>query len=354
MGQLVSSAGERSEAQSALGSLLYNAMLEQGALPDLGVDHSFLGNPESKESQAHLQAHLQELQGHMGNRAPAYLKELISRLVAFSEEPRVAALVGLVVSMVLETAYVSSCRGSSRGSTSKAKSQVEERRAELCDMMEEYLKRCRMHLSEREKLHQDTLRLEGQLSLLLTQLKSSLLREGCSSRGLKHWASGAALHTHMLVHLAGLEQKGEPLAALAALEQYHEDMEDLIPAYRRYKAGTVSVVKSHGGLCVGGDPQSEGCVTGLTLVDRETGRSVSVTVPEDVPYSPDLVTSDQLTQAYLDLLLSPQGPLVDLHRYFTSARDRLGTLGAGRAGLEEQLSIVETEPLARGELNTHL
>ena len=228
MGQLVSSPGERSEAQSALGSLLYDAMLEQGALPDLGVDHSFLGNPESKESQAHLQAHLQELQGHMGSRAPAYLKELISRLVAFSEEPRVAALVGLVVSMVLETAYVSS----SRRSSSKAKSQVEERRAELCDMMEEYLKRCRMHLSDREKLLQDTLRLEGQLSLLLTQLKSSMLREGCSSRGLKHWASGAALHIHMLVHLAGLEQKGEPLAALAALEQYHQDMEDLIPAYR--------------------------------------------------------------------------------------------------------------------------
>ena len=105
---------------------------------------------------------------------------------------------------------------------------------------------------------------------------------------------------------------------------------------------------------MGGDPQSEGCVTGLTVVDRETGQSVSVTVPEDAPYSPDLVTADQLTQSYLDLLLSPQGPLVDLHRYFTSARDRLGTVGAGRAGEEEQLSIVETEPLERGDLNTHV
>lgn len=348
MGQLLSSSEEQFEAQSAIGSLLYNAMLEAGALPDLGVDHSFLANPENRDSQAHIQEHLRQLQGHVGSRGPAYLRELIGRLVAFSEEPRVAALVGLVVSMVMETAYVSSSRSSSR--SSKAGSQVEERRAELCDVMEEYLKRCRMHLGEKEKLYQDTLRLEGQLSLLLTQLKGCMLREGCSSRALKQWASGAALHTHMLVHLAGLEQRGEPLPALAALEQYQEDMEELIPAYRRYKASSLSVVKRYGVACVGADPQGEGCVTGLTLLDRETGRSVSVVLPEDAPYSLGLVTTDQLTQAYLDQLLSPQGPLEELYRYFTSSRDRLGRVAGGRGGSEEKLSIVETGPLIGGIL----
>lgn len=53
-----------------------------------------------------------------------------------------------------------------------------------------------------------------------------------SSRSLRHWASGAAFHTQMLVHLARLEGQAEPLAARASLEQYKEDLTQIIPAYR--------------------------------------------------------------------------------------------------------------------------
>lgn len=53
-----------------------------------------------------------------------------------------------------------------------------------------------------------------------------------SFRSLRHWASGAAFNTQMLVHLAALEGKAEPLAAKAALEQYKEDLTQIIPAYR--------------------------------------------------------------------------------------------------------------------------
>lgn len=38
----------------------------------------------------------------MGNKAPTYLKDLIGRLSTFSEEPRLAGLVGMLVTMVMD------------------------------------------------------------------------------------------------------------------------------------------------------------------------------------------------------------------------------------------------------------
>lgn len=54
--------------------------------------------------------------------------------------------------------------------------------AELQEVMEEYLKRFRINLSDRSKLIQDLARLEAQLSLSLTQLKTCLLGGDCDSR----------------------------------------------------------------------------------------------------------------------------------------------------------------------------
>lgn len=51
-------------------------------------------------------------------------------------------------------------------------------------------------------------------------------------RSVRHWACAASFHSQMLVHLAALEGKQEPLAAKAALEQYREDLMQIIPAYR--------------------------------------------------------------------------------------------------------------------------
>lgn len=53
-----------------------------------------------------------------------------------------------------------------------------------------------------------------------------------SFRSLRHWASGASFHTQMLVHLARLESKAKPLSARAALQQYKEDLTQILPAYR--------------------------------------------------------------------------------------------------------------------------
>lgn len=63
MGQLLSSEEELSQVKDAIGSLLYKAMLEGGAVPDLGVVHPFLlaNHDESVDSQARLKEHLRQV-----------------------------------------------------------------------------------------------------------------------------------------------------------------------------------------------------------------------------------------------------------------------------------------------------
>ncbi|XP_028279363.1 uncharacterized protein LOC114447343 [Parambassis ranga] len=336
MGQLFSSEEEVSQMKDAAGSLLYDAMLEGGAVPDLRVVHPLLlaNQNENVVSQAGLQEQLQQLQSDIGNRAPTYLRDLIGRLSSFSDEPRLAGLVGLVVTMVMDMVYTSSrqpsgVKGKSAGSSSS------QRVWELQEVMEEYLKRCRISLNDKSRLIQDSLRLEAQLSLTLTQLKTCLLAD-CDSRSLRHWASGAAFHTQMLIHLAALEGKAEPLSARAALNQYQEDLAQIIPVYRRYKSNTICVVKCRGSLLATSDPSGEvleeGAMTGLTVTDRETGKSVTVPLSSmeaetgSRRLNLDLITSDQYTQVYLDHLFSNKGPVEKLKNYFSKANERLKTL----------------------------
>ncbi|KAM6922923.1 uncharacterized protein PEZ65_011224 isoform 2-T2 [Lycodopsis pacificus] len=350
MGQLFSSEEELRQVTAAMGSFLYDAMLGGGAVPDLGVSHPLLltNYDESLDSRARLQKHLRQLQGDIGSKAPTYLKDLIGRLASFSDEPRLAGLVGLAVTVVMDVAYTSSKQSGVRGTS--AGSSSGQRVWELQEVMEEYLKRCRINLSDKSRLIQDSIRLEVQLSFTLTQLKTCLLGGACDSRSLRHWASGAAFHTHMLVHLAGLEGRTEPLDATAALEQYKEDLTQIIPAYRRYKSSTVCVVKCRGGLLASCDQSSEapedGAMTGLTVTDRETGRTVTVPLsamrteterrrrvsgPDATSGTTsssidlDLITSDQYAQAYLHHLFSDKGPVAKLENYFIKAGDDLRT-----------------------------
>lgn len=352
MGQLFSSEEELSQMKDTIGALLYDSMLEGGAVPDLGVVHPRLlaNHDESFDPQARLQEQLQQLQGNIGNRAPTYLRDLIGRLTSFSDEPRLAGLVGLVVTMVMDMLYTTSkqssnVKGKSPGSSSS------QRVLELQEVMEEYLKRCRINLSDKSKLVQDSIRLEAQFSFTLTQLKTCLLAGDCDSRSLRHWASGAAFHTQMMVHLACLEGKAEPLAARAALEQYKEDLTQIIPAYRRFKSNTVSVVKCRGGFPTSCDPSSElseeGSMTGLTVTDREMGKSVTIPLtametqtgkrlrssgPDSTSaavstsINPDLISSDQYAQAYLGHLFSGKGPVAELENYFITSSENLRTL----------------------------
>lgn len=63
MGQLFSTEEEISQVKDAIGSLLYDAMLEGGAVPDLRVVHPLLlaSHDDSSVSQDRLQEQLQQV-----------------------------------------------------------------------------------------------------------------------------------------------------------------------------------------------------------------------------------------------------------------------------------------------------
>lgn len=63
MGLVFSTEEELSQLKEAIGSLLYNAMLEAGAVPDLSVINPLLlpSHNESHDSQTRLQEQLQQV-----------------------------------------------------------------------------------------------------------------------------------------------------------------------------------------------------------------------------------------------------------------------------------------------------
>lgn len=375
MGQVFSTEEELSQAMETIGSLLYDVMLEGGAVPELSVVHPLLltNHKEGSESRDRLQEPLQQLHSNIGNRAPAYLKDLIGRLSTFSEDPRLAGLVGMLVTMVMDMIYTSRKQPSSAGGKSAGSSSCQ-RMVELQEVMEEYLKRFRINLSDKSKLIQDLVRLEAQLSLSLTQLKTCLLGGDCDSRSVRHWASAAAFHSQMLVHLAALEGKQESPAAKAALQQYREDLMQIIPAYRRYKTSTVCVTKCRGGFPASRDPPGElpedGSMTGITVTDRETGKSVTIsssaleeltgklvaglasstspTVSSSAVH-PDLITSDQYAEAYLHRLFSANGPVAELENYFIKAGDTNRNPPRSALGSREETSLRDGAERGGGE-----
>ncbi|XP_038156502.1 uncharacterized protein LOC119793397 isoform X1 [Cyprinodon tularosa] len=335
MGQLMSSEGELAELKETVGFVIYDAMVEQGAVPDLSVVHPLLLANQNEEYV--FQEHLLEIQRDLGKRAPTYLRDLIGRLSAFSDEPRLAGLVGLVVTMVMDVAYTSSNQSPGVTGRPAGSSSCQQRVWELQEVMEEYLKRCKISLSDKRRLIEDSVRLEAQLSLILTQLKTCLLGGGCDSRSLRHWACGAAFHTQMLVHLACFEDKPEPLSARAALDQYREDFKQIRAAYRCYKSTTVCILKCRG-FVGDSDPSQdvpeEGAMTGLTVTDRESGKSVTIPLSvmeaeigrrKSSQVNLDLITSEYYSEAYLDHLFSDSGPVAELENYFIDASERLAT-----------------------------
>lgn len=65
---------------------------------------------------------LTQLQGNISSRAPTYLRDLIGRLSTFSDEPRLAGLVGLLITMVMDMVYTSSQQSSLKKEKSEGSS----------------------------------------------------------------------------------------------------------------------------------------------------------------------------------------------------------------------------------------
>lgn len=67
-----------------------------------------------------------QLQNDIGDRAPAYLRDLIGRLSTFSDEPRLAGLVGFVVTLLVDMVYTSKRSSVRRKLAGSSSSQVDQ------------------------------------------------------------------------------------------------------------------------------------------------------------------------------------------------------------------------------------
>ncbi|KAJ8248556.1 hypothetical protein GJAV_G00243260 [Gymnothorax javanicus] len=318
---LVPSTEQREEFRKAVGAHIYEAMLRNGALSDVAIDHHLLERP-SLTTGAAARDRFGELRKHVDGKGPSYLKELMGKLAAFTEEPRVTGLLMLLVSMAIEMAFVASRRPHP---PQGAAAVTEQLLAELRDVTEEYLKRQHMHLEDEKRLREDTERLESQVSLLLTRIKNAMLADGhLNSRTLKGWVNGAAFHVQMLIHLARLSQEDSG-PARAAICTYQEDLRQLLPAYRKFKSTTVRIAKCSE-LRFTEEEEPQRSLASYRVRDTEVGGATDVPVPEDTPPVCELLDSAFCAEAYLDHLFASDPQISGMAAYFSHTLSELHQL----------------------------
>lgn len=292
-----------------------------------------------------LQDHSAQLLAFVGSQAPSYVASLGAVLAGLSSVPNAVGIGALVVSMILEISAAG--HGEPQRDVSHLLCRVfaEEKASEVRDLMEEYLKRYRMHVGASEHLLKDTRRLEAELSVQLTRLKNSMLHDGhISTRALKHWVNTAAFHSHMLVHQARLEQDNGT-AAHAALGSYLQELHPLLAEYRSYRSSSLEMVKDWYGSCHKRERRRR------QMCDKETGETRSVTLlNKDSWYLPRSYCK-QIKEAYINHTFSNYDQITGMKGYFTAIQVNLTNLIAKRGifHVPTQLSLAnQTQPRQQG------
>ncbi|KAK1805746.1 hypothetical protein P4O66_002008 [Electrophorus voltai] len=233
---------------------------------NVGIDESLL-TYSGMDSAAKLEDFSFQLLSEVGSNIPDYLEKLGSALVDVSAVPNSVGIGALIISIILQICFIATKGHQSLGpSTVDLLRRIfaEEKSSEVRDLMEEYLKRYRMHLRDDHLLIVETTRLEQELSFQLTRLKNSMLLEGhMNSRALKQWANGAAFHAQMLIHVARLKKKqGSGLnsardAAYSAINTYEKDLSHLLERYKAFRISNLDCFIYAGWVC--------------RITDKETG-----------------------------------------------------------------------------------
>lgn len=217
---------------------------------DVGIDNSLLRYSWT-DSSARLVEDSSFLKSKLSSDLPAYIEKTATVLKGFTPVPNAVGLGAFIIAMVLQMVF-SDLKGSGSGMTNPADMLrnvfAEEKASTVRNLMDEYMKRYRMHLRDDNWLLVDSMRLETQLSLQLTTLRNSMLLDGqMSSRAVKHWVNGAAFHAQALLHIARLRKRTEmgtqgfesaKRAASGALDTYQRDMSQILQKYKDYKRST--------------------------------------------------------------------------------------------------------------------
>lgn len=192
---------------------------------DLTVDRNFqmlTGRTCSDSLKLHLERRTEEFP----SKAPDIVKALVDKIASLLPSPEVAGLGALAIAIFIDVLSDISPGQSTKDALHEAL--AEQKVLEVWDLVDETLKRCEMHLKNKRQLASDLQRLEAELSVALTRLKNSVLRDGhFSSQALKIWVNGAAFHLQMLIHQHRLQgaTSCQPVERLIPI--YKNDLEKL-------------------------------------------------------------------------------------------------------------------------------
>ncbi|XP_036936728.1 uncharacterized protein LOC119009503 [Acanthopagrus latus] len=221
------------------------AMFDSQQWHGIGIDSSILKYSGLNSTQVLDDYRDQVLYSGDFSDAAAVVEKLGSALGGLKMVPNAVGLGAIIISIILET--VGKTLGKESMGTAEMLQRVfaQEKANEVRDLMDEYLKRMRINLGKPQLQLAETRQIETDLSVQLTRLKNSMLRDGhMNSRFLKQWVNGAAFHTQMLIHQARLEGAGGSRAMQAA-GIYQQQLNLLLEKYKNYLTTVIFVSSDH-------------------------------------------------------------------------------------------------------------
>ncbi|KAM9346785.1 uncharacterized protein ABDE67_013422 [Symphorus nematophorus] len=266
--------------------------------PDVTVNRAivrFCGASSSDSLQQHLNERKQT-----NYPIEDWMKQLAEKLTNFSQNPKLAGLGALAFAIFID---IISNTSPERTEDALRRVFAEEKASEVWDQIDECLRRYVMHIDDNDELTRDIRRLESQLSIALTKLKNSMVRDGhMSSEALRAWVNGAAFHIQMLIHLVRLGgiQTCNPIERL--LSTY---LSDLDPLFEKHEAA----VKKKCTAQIISAP--------FWNFETETGEQGLVPVFSVIPF----ITFDEYFDAYYEKKYSSQK--YEIREYFRKVGDDL-------------------------------
>lgn len=198
--------------------------------PDLKVNGS-LQMFTSLSCSDSLKVHLARRMEEVGSSAPDFIKALMEKVAGLSPCPELAGLGTLALAVFID--IISETPPAQSITDALREALAEQKASEVWDLVDETLKRCVMNVRNRTQLARDVQRLEENLSVALTRLRNSVLRDGhISSQALKVWVNGAAFHVQMLIHQARLGGARTCEHVERLISVYKSDLEKL---FRRHE-----------------------------------------------------------------------------------------------------------------------
>ncbi|XP_068581952.1 uncharacterized protein [Cebidichthys violaceus] len=198
--------------------------------PDLTVIKSVVMFTSLSASDS-LRQHYETRKMEADDCAADWIKSLVEKMADLTSAPTLAGLGALAVAVFIDIVSFSPPEESTKDALRSVF--ADEKASEVWDQIDECLKRCVMHLHDKDELTGDLRRIERLLSVALTKLKNSMVRDGhMSSSALKAWVNGTAFHVQMLIHLVRLggNRTCDPVERL--LSTYQSDLETLFTKHK--------------------------------------------------------------------------------------------------------------------------